>query len=78
LQALARAVYARKDTLIMDDVFSGLDAHTEDAIFHNLLGEQGILRRFKTTVIVVSSRCKRPTHPMQCTTSSLTVLDCLG
>jgi ATP-binding cassette subfamily C (CFTR/MRP) protein 1 len=57
--ALARAVYARKDTLIMDDVFSGLDAHTEDAIFHNLLGEQGILRRFKTTVIVVSSRSKR-------------------
>jgi ATP-binding cassette, subfamily C (CFTR/MRP), member 1 len=57
-QSIARAVYAQKDTIILDDVFSGLDAHTENAVFHNLLGTDGILRRLKATVIVASSRCK--------------------
>lgn len=54
--SLARAVYAQKDVVILDDVFSGLDAHTESAIFHNLLGTHGILRQFKATVIIASSR----------------------
>lgn len=54
--SLARAVYAQKDVVILDDVFSGLDAHTENAIFHNLLGTHGILRQFKATVIIASSR----------------------
>lgn len=53
---LARAVYARKDVIILDDVFSGLDAHTENAVFHSLLGVHGILRQFKATVIMASSR----------------------
>lgn len=54
--SLARAVYAQKDVIMLDDVFSGLDAHTENAVFHNLLGIHGILRQFKTTVIIASSR----------------------
>lgn len=54
--SLARAVYAQKDVIILDDVFSGLDAHTENAVFHNLLGTHGILRQFKATIIVASSR----------------------
>lgn len=53
---LARAVYARKDVIILDDVFSGLDAHTENAVFHKLLGVHGILRQFETSVIMASSR----------------------
>ncbi|KAJ3549386.1 hypothetical protein NM208_g529 [Fusarium decemcellulare] len=57
--SLARAVYAQKDVIILDDVFSGLDAHTENAVFHNLLGTHGILRQFKATVIIASSRAKR-------------------
>ncbi|KAH7125806.1 ABC transporter type 1, transmembrane domain-containing protein [Dactylonectria macrodidyma] len=57
--SLARAVYAQKDTIILDDVFSGLDAHTDNAVFHNLLGTHGILRQFKATVIIASSRAKR-------------------
>jgi ATP-binding cassette subfamily C (CFTR/MRP) protein 1 len=55
--ALARALYAQKDMIVMDDVSSGLDAHTENAVFHNLLGRDGILRRLNTTVIMASSRC---------------------
>jgi ABC-type multidrug transport system fused ATPase/permease subunit len=54
--SLARALYSQKAIVILDDVFSGLDAHTESAIFHNLLGSHGILRDLKTTVIVASSR----------------------
>lgn len=57
--SLARAVYAQKDVIILDDVFSGLDVHTENAVFHNLLGTHGILRQFKATVIIASSRANR-------------------
>ncbi|KAK2853332.1 hypothetical protein FQN49_005174 [Arthroderma sp. PD_2] len=57
--ALARAVYAQKDVLILDDVLSGIDAATENHIFHHLLGEEGLLRRLGTTVIITSSSPKR-------------------
>ncbi|KAL6921168.1 hypothetical protein FSST1_005194 [Fusarium sambucinum] len=57
--SLARAVYAQMSTIILDDVFSGLDAHTENAVFNNLLGSHGILRDLNTTVIIVSSRVNR-------------------
>ncbi|KAJ4013233.1 hypothetical protein NW752_007528 [Fusarium irregulare] len=57
--SLARAVYAQRPTIILDDIFSGLDAHTENAVFSNLLGTHGILRDLKTTVIIASSRSNR-------------------
>ncbi|KAL4941343.1 hypothetical protein BDV06DRAFT_223239 [Aspergillus oleicola] len=41
--AVARAVYARKELFIFDDVFSSLDAETENHIFHHLLGDHGLL-----------------------------------
>ena len=43
----------------MDDVLGGLDAHTEKRIFHNLLGQNGLLRRLDTTVLVASSSGKQ-------------------
>lgn len=54
-QALARAVYAQRDVIILDDVLSGIDAATENHIFHSLLGEKGLLRHLGATVILVSS-----------------------
>ncbi|EEP79833.1 hypothetical protein UREG_04679 [Uncinocarpus reesii 1704] len=57
--SLARAVYAQKEVVILDDVLSGLDASTENHIFHNLLGRNGLLRRLHSTVILVSSSPKR-------------------
>lgn len=54
--SLARAVYAQKRIIILDDVFSGLDMHTENAVFHNLLGIQGLLRQLNTTVVMATSR----------------------
>jgi ABC-type transport system involved in Fe-S cluster assembly fused permease/ATPase subunit len=55
LKALARAIYAQKDLVILDDALSGLDADTENRVFHNLLGRDGLLRKHRTTVVVASS-----------------------
>lgn len=41
--ALARAVYGRSDTYILDDVFSALDATTEAHVFGALFGPGGLL-----------------------------------
>ncbi|PWY81946.1 P-loop containing nucleoside triphosphate hydrolase protein [Aspergillus heteromorphus CBS 117.55] len=57
--ALARAVYARKEVIILDDVFSSLDATTEDHIFHHLIGSHGLLRSLDSTIIFASSSVKR-------------------
>lgn len=52
--AIARAVYSRKSLIMLDDVFSGLDASTEETIFNRLLGKQGLLRKSQITVILVT------------------------
>jgi hypothetical protein len=39
----------------LDDVLSGLDNSTEYHVFHNLLGEKGILREMNSTVLIASS-----------------------
>ncbi|PKY07569.1 multidrug resistance-associated protein [Aspergillus campestris IBT 28561] len=57
--ALARAVYARREIIILDDVLSGLDATTEDHVFHHLIGVHGLLRSVGSTVILASSSVKR-------------------
>ncbi|GKZ18134.1 hypothetical protein AbraCBS73388_000293 [Aspergillus brasiliensis] len=57
--ALARAVYARRNLIILDDVFSSLDATTEDHIFHHLIGNHGLLRSIDSTIIFASSSVKR-------------------
>jgi ABC-type bacteriocin/lantibiotic exporter with double-glycine peptidase domain len=59
--ALARAVYAQKDIVILDDVLSGVDAATENHIFHSLLGQNGLLRSCSSSVILTSSsRMSKP------------------
>ncbi|KAF2742355.1 P-loop containing nucleoside triphosphate hydrolase protein [Sporormia fimetaria CBS 119925] len=57
--ALARAVYAQKDILVLDDCLSGLDSQTENRIWHSLFGRDGLLRRCRTTVLIASSSAKR-------------------
>ncbi|KFY90590.1 hypothetical protein V498_05885 [Pseudogymnoascus sp. VKM F-4517 (FW-2822)] len=49
--ALARAIFARNDILIMDDPFSALDKTTRSLISARLMGPRGLLRRLGTTVI---------------------------
>ena len=45
--------------MILDDVFSGLDATSEDRIFSRLLGKSGLLRQLGTTVILVTHAAHR-------------------
>lgn len=57
--ALARAVYARTELVLLDDVFSGLDNDTEELIFRKLFARNGPLRRLKTTVVLVTHAVRR-------------------
>ncbi|KAI8628802.1 putative ABC multidrug transporter [Xylariaceae sp. FL1651] len=43
--SLARTLYLQADLLICDDVFSGLDADTEDQVFNRVFGSAGLVRR---------------------------------
>lgn len=52
-------MYARKDLVILDDVFSGLDADTEERIFTDLFSRQGLFRRLGTTVLLVTHAVHR-------------------
>ncbi|KAF3102920.1 hypothetical protein TWF706_005048 [Orbilia oligospora] len=52
--ALARALYAQKKLIILDDVFSGLDMHTQSKVFDRVFGRQGLLRKSQSTVILAT------------------------
>jgi ATP-binding cassette subfamily C (CFTR/MRP) protein 1 len=52
--ALARALYARHDLFILDDVFSALDGSTERLVFERTFGKNGLLRKLGSTVILVT------------------------
>uniref|UniRef100_A0A093VGM0 Canalicular multispecific organic anion transporter 2 n=1 Tax=Talaromyces marneffei PM1 TaxID=1077442 RepID=A0A093VGM0_TALMA len=57
--ALARAVYAKRKLVILDDPISGLDTATENHIWHSLMGKSGIWRKMQVTVLMTSSSVKR-------------------
>ena len=50
--SLARALYLYSDLLILDDVFSGLDVDTEEQVFRQVFGPDGLLRRRRSTVVL--------------------------
>ncbi|KAL4951097.1 P-loop containing nucleoside triphosphate hydrolase protein [Aspergillus filifer] len=52
--ALARAVYSRCKVILLDDVFSGIDASGTNAITQSLFGEDGLFRRLQTTVVATT------------------------
>ncbi|KAI8231960.1 ABC transporter [Colletotrichum sp. SAR 10_86] len=52
--ALARAVYARKRIVILDDIFSGMDARTAHHVSNCLIGRDGLLRRQRASVIIAT------------------------
>ncbi|KAH8805003.1 P-loop containing nucleoside triphosphate hydrolase protein [Xylogone sp. PMI_703] len=57
--SIARAVYSRKRIAIFDDVLSGLDAGTQEAIFNNVFGPNGLLSKIQTMVILVTHSVHR-------------------
>ncbi|KAI0170239.1 ABC transporter [Pestalotiopsis sp. NC0098] len=52
--ALARAVYSRRNIVVLDDVFSGMDAHTVDHVSRQLLSSSGLFRSRGITVILAT------------------------
>lgn len=50
--SLARALYLPSDFLVLDDVFSGLDADTEEQVFRQVFGPDGLLRRRGSTAVL--------------------------
>jgi ABC-type multidrug transport system fused ATPase/permease subunit len=56
--SLARALYLQSNLLVLDDVFSGLDADTEEQVFRQVFGPDGLLRRRCSTVILCTHSVK--------------------
>lgn len=54
-QSLARALYARKKVMILDDILSGLDPTTEQTLFDALFEPEGICRQQGITVILATN-----------------------
>ncbi|PYI36243.1 ABC transporter [Aspergillus indologenus CBS 114.80] len=52
--ALARALYARPRVVLLDDIFSGIDAAATENIARSLFGENGLFRAFETTVVLAT------------------------
>jgi ABC-type multidrug transport system fused ATPase/permease subunit len=57
--ALARAVYSREKTVLLDDAFAGQDAATEEHVFQNLFAETGLFRQMSITVVCVTNAIHR-------------------
>jgi len=52
--ALARAVFAKPDIVLLDDVLSALDSKTEKLVVDRLLGPDGLFRKLKSTVVLIT------------------------
>lgn len=59
--ALARALFADADVLLLDDVLSAVDAHTGRFLWNECLN--GSLRRQRKTVVLVSHQVQYLSHP---------------
>ncbi|GJN80117.1 hypothetical protein PLIIFM63780_003641 [Purpureocillium lilacinum] len=53
--AIARAVYSRQSLVLLDDVFSGMDARTSRLVASGLLGSDGLLRNSHATVVLATN-----------------------
>ncbi|KAL3291015.1 P-loop containing nucleoside triphosphate hydrolase protein [Colletotrichum asianum] len=52
--SLARAVYARKPVIIVDEILAGLDQTTENQVFSRVFGRDGLLRQMQCTIVLAT------------------------
>ena len=50
--SLARALFLQCDLLVLDDILSGLDTTTEEHVFRQVFGPEGLLKRRRSTVVL--------------------------
>ncbi|KAK9420894.1 putative ABC transporter FUM19 [Seiridium unicorne] len=55
VQAIARALYARRAIVLLDDVFSALDSVTSRTVFNRILGANALLRKQGATVLLATN-----------------------
>ncbi|KAJ5139829.1 P-loop containing nucleoside triphosphate hydrolase protein [Penicillium atrosanguineum] len=60
--ALARALYSRESILILDDVLTGLDRHTENSILKSVFGPQGLVEETDQTVVMATNSAHHLSH----------------
>lgn len=53
-QALARAAYARRSVVVLDDVVSGMDANTSAKVIRRLLGQEGLFCKQRATILIAT------------------------
>lgn len=56
--SLARALYLESDTLVLDDIFSGLDADTEARVFQQVFARDGLARKRNSTIVLCTHSVK--------------------
>lgn len=47
-------MYARKELILLDDIFNGLDSTTERVLFESLLGSNGLLRQLGVSIVLAT------------------------
>ena len=52
--SLARAVFARPQIVVLDDILSALDTATEKRVVRNLFHPRGLLKRLGTTILLIT------------------------
>ncbi|KAK7222510.1 hypothetical protein V2G26_010513 [Clonostachys chloroleuca] len=52
--SLARALYSRKQLLVLDDILGGLDPKTEQILVNNVFGTEGFLRKHSMTALLAT------------------------
>ncbi|TGJ82777.1 hypothetical protein E0Z10_g5987 [Xylaria hypoxylon] len=67
--SLARTLYLQADLLIFDDIFSGLDADTEDQVFDRVFGRNGLLRNRNASAVL----CTHSVRHLGIKTSSISI-----
>lgn len=61
--------------MLLDDVFSGMDAHTAETVFNRLLGEgRGLLRNRQTTVVLITYNCRYTTPCLSVTADTYSLM----
>ncbi|KAF2450312.1 P-loop containing nucleoside triphosphate hydrolase protein [Karstenula rhodostoma CBS 690.94] len=63
--SLARALYARKPVLVLDDMLAGLDNTTEKLVFNRVFARNGLLRKSGATVILATHSTHYARHADQ-------------
>ncbi len=58
MQAIARAMYSKREFIVFDDVLSGLDGATENKVFTSVFGKNGLIRNGCMTAVATASSCK--------------------